>query len=209
MEFIQIEVQPRDAVGTANANRLRRAGNVPAVLYGMKRRNLALTIAGTEFARFLRTGSHLVELRLGEETRPAILREMQVDAVTDAILHVDFHRVDHDAEVDTEVPLIFKGRAKGEGEGGVFQVVQGTIAIRARPKDLRSDYTIDIREITLGQTVTVGDVEAGEGVTLTEDPSTLLAHCVMPKAVAEPAVEEGGVAPAEGGAEAEAEDAEA
>ncbi len=208
MEFIQIEVSPREALGTSNSNRLRRAGNIPAVLYGMNRRNLALTISTSEVNRFLKTGSHLVELRLGDETRPAILREMQMDVVSESILHIDFVRVDADVEVDTEVPVTFKGRAKGESEGGVFQVVKPSIHVRATPKNLPASYVIDINEMSLGDHITVGDIVAGEGVTLTEEPLTLIAICAVPQGGD---ISEADEADAEASAEAsaEAEDATA
>ncbi|MDJ0523072.1 MAG: 50S ribosomal protein L25 [Planctomycetota bacterium] len=206
MEFIQIEVSQRDALGTANANRIRREGNIPAVLYGMQKRNLSLTIAQTEVDRFLRTGSHLVELRLGDQVRPAILREMQVDATTDEILHIDFNRVDQDVEVETDIPVNFKGHAAGEREGGVFQTLENTVSVRARPGDLPSEYLIDISEMALGDSVTVGSLEERPGVTLTQLPETVIAQVTMPKAVAEEPAEgevaegeaaEGEAAPAE------------
>lgn len=201
MEFIQIEVSPREALGTSNANRLRRAGNIPAVLYGMRRRNLALTISSSEVNRFLKTGSHLVELRLGDQTRPAILREMQMDVVSEDILHIDFVRVDADVEVDTEVPVTFKGRAKGEGEGGVFQVVKPSIHVRATPRNLPANYLIDINEMGLGDHITVGDIVPGEGVTLTENALTLLAICAVPQGGDTSEADEAGAEPEEAPAE--------
>lgn len=200
MEFIQIQVEQRDALGSSNANRLRRSGNIPAVLYGMQKRNLSLTIAESEVERFLRTGSHLVELRLGDQVRPAILRDMQVDATTDDVLHIDFHRVDADAPVETEIPIVFKGHAKGEREGGVFQSLEKSIMVSARPRDLPRDYVLDISELSLGDQITLEDLEAREGVTYTQPPETLIAHVTYPKVEAEE--------PAEG-EEAEGEEAEA
>lgn len=203
MEFIQIEVAPREALGTANANRLRRDGNIPAVLYGMQKRNLALTIAGAEVDRFMRTGSHLVELRLGDQVRPAILREMQVDATTDSILHIDFHRVDHNAEVETEIPIVFKGHAAGEREGGMFQALENSIMVSARPRDLPREYVLDIGEMHIGDTITVAGFEAGEGVTLTQAPETLIAQVTLPKIAVEEDEGEADVAAEEGAAEGE------
>ncbi len=74
MEFIQIEVRLRDERGTAAVGRLRREGQIPAVLYGLKGRNLPLSIPAIDLVRFVRSGSHLIELKMGEESRDAILR---------------------------------------------------------------------------------------------------------------------------------------
>jgi large subunit ribosomal protein L25 len=221
MEFIQIEVAVREELGTAHARRIRRAGNVPAVLYGMKRPNLQLSIAEEEMQRFLKTGSHLVELRLGDKTRPAILREIQQDPVSDEILHVDFHRVDHDVEVDDHVHVHFKGRAAGEKEGGVFQTLKETIHVRCRPKLLPEEFLLEIAEMHVGDTLKVSQLEVPAGVTILDDPDDLVAQVAIPKRVAAvevPAEEaevegegeaeaapEGEAAPTEGGAPAASE----
>jgi len=185
MEFITIEVAKRENLGTAESNRLRRQDQIPAVLYGMKRPNIELSISKNEILRFLRTGSHLVELKLGDKSRPAILREKQVDASTDRILHLDFVRVDDTHEIETEVPLNWKGRAKGEGEGGVFAAMYSSVVVRAMPRALPRQYTIDISELGVNETITLGDVEQREGVSFIEDLGTVIANCVEPKADAD------------------------
>lgn len=199
MEFIQIEVAVREELGSAPARRLRRDGLIPAVLYGMKRPNLRLSIAETEMQRFLKTGSHLVELRLGDKTRPAILREIQHDPVSDDILHVDFHRVDHDHEVDDHVHVAFKGRAAGESEGGVFQALKETVFVRCRPKLLPEEFLVEIMHMHVGDTVKVGQLEVPEGVAILDDPEDVIAQVALPKRAAQVEVE-----PAEGEPEGEA-----
>jgi large subunit ribosomal protein L25 len=184
MEFIQIEVAPRESVGSSTSRRLRRDGRVPAVLCGMKKPNLNLTIPLDALRRFLRSGSHLVELKLGGNKRPAIIREVQHDAVTDEILHVDFHRVDADHEVEDHVALHFKGRAKGEAEGGVFQALEETVTVRCRPKDLPAEYLLDINDMALGDTIHVSDLERLPGVEILDEAEHVLAQCTVPKRTA-------------------------
>lgn len=185
MDFITIDVAKREKLGSAESERLRRDGQVPAVLYGMKRPNLELTIARSDVERFLRTGSHLVELKLGDKARPAILREMQTDPMDATIIHVDFVRVDDENEVETEVPLNFKGRAKGEGEGGVFAAVLHSVVVKARPKFLPRQYTIEISELGVNEVITLGDIEQREGVSFVEPLTTVIANCAEPKAAAD------------------------
>lgn len=210
MEFITVDVAKRELLGTANANRLRREDQVPAVLYGMKRPNLDLAIARKDLLRFLHTGSHLVELKLGDKARPAILREIQCDHTTDVILHVDFVRVDEDHEVEIDVPLNWHGRAKGESEGGVFVSLKDMVSVRAKPKALPRQYTIEIAELGLDESVTLADVEQREGVTFLEPLDTVLGGCSLPKqeAAAEPDADDG-AEPADGAAGDAAADAPA
>ena len=203
MEFITIDVNRREDLGSANAARLRRDGKIPAILYGLGRPNISLTIASSEVERFLRTGSHLVELKLGDKARPAILREIQYDEVTDTMLHVDFNRVDADHAVETSVPVVYKGRAAGEAQGGMFQALMNMVAISARPSDLPRQYTIDISEMGLGDSIHIKDLEKREGVTFVDEPDEIVAHCVMPK------LETEGAGEGEEGAEEVTETAEA
>lgn len=191
MDFITIEVAKRDKLGSANAERARREGLVPAVLYGMKRPNIDLSIARSEITRFLKTGSHLVELKMGDKARPAILREMQTDPMDATILHVDFVRVDDESDVETEVPLNFKGRAKGESEGGVFTAVLNSIVVKARPKFLPRQYTIEIGELGVNEVLTLADIEQREGVSFVEPLTTVIANCAEPKAASEDGDAEG------------------
>jgi large subunit ribosomal protein L25 len=189
MEFIQIEVASRKDLGTSHTRRLRRSGQVPAVLYGMGKPNLQLAISDAELNRFLKTGSHLVELRLGDQTRPAIIREVQYDAVSDGILHVDFSRVDADQEVEDHVALNFKGRAKGEGEGGVFSALKETIAVACRPRDLPREFLLDISGLSVGDSLRVADLETPPNVRILDDVEELVAQCALPKHVPEEPVE--------------------
>jgi large subunit ribosomal protein L25 len=178
MEFITLEVSPREALGTANARRLRGRTAVPVVLYGMQRRNLNLAVGREGLERFLHSGSHLVELKLGEETRPAIVREVQYDPLTSQVLHVDFQRVDKDVEVDDAVPVVLKGIARGTSEGGVLQSLRDRVAVRARPRDLPTEIVVDISGLGVGDAIHVSDLALPPEVKLLDPPTTLVVSVV-------------------------------
>lgn len=213
MEFITIEVQQRDERGSRTMRRLRGNGRIPGVLYGLGRRNLPLTLPEDGLDRFLRSGSHLVELKMGEETRDAILREVQVDPLSDRVLHVDFQRVDKDAPVEDHVPVVFKGTPKGITEGGVFQALVDQLGVRARPRDLPREILLEVAGIGLGDEIKVGDIQLPAGVAFIDPPERLVAHCVTLKVRAADELPEEGAeavgAPAPTGAAAEETGAEA
>jgi large subunit ribosomal protein L25 len=178
MEFITLDVTAREKPGKAQNRRLRRDGLVPVVLYGMQRRNLSLVTGRDGLERFLGSGSHLVELRMGEETRPAIVREVQFNPVTSEVLHVDFQRVDKNVEVDDEVRIVLKGIAKGTTEGGVLQSLRDRVGLRARPRDLPSEIVVDVSHLGVGDAVRVSDLVIPEGVVVTDDLGALVASVV-------------------------------
>lgn len=187
MEFIQIEVKLRDERGSRAMHRLRAVDIVPAVLYGLGRRNLPLAMPEGELERFLRSGSHLIELKMGEETRDAILREVQLDPLSDRVLHVDFQRVDKDVAVETDVPVVYKGQPVGVKEGGLFQGLLERVKLSARPRDLPREILVDISGLAIGDEIKVKDLPTFEAVTYLESEDEFVAHCV---AVREPVASE-------------------
>ena len=200
MEFIQVAVVRRENKGTAHARRLRRAGSVPAILYGLGRPNADLTIGLEELERFLHTGSRLVELRLGEKAQQAILREVQHHPITDEILHVDLLRIDKDHEIEAQVPLEYKGIPKGLTEGGVFEPVLSDVMVRCTPARLPKVIVVDVSGLKLNDAILVKDLPLPEGVVvLKAKPEAHAAHCVPVKIVVleAPAAAAEGAVPAE------------
>jgi large subunit ribosomal protein L25 len=199
MEFIQLAVELREKKGTTASRRLRATGRVPAVLYGLGRENRDLAIATETFESFVKSGSRLVELKLGEKTQQAILRTVQHHPITDEILHIDLLRIDKDHEIDAEVPVEFKGIAKGLGEGGVFEGVLTELMVRCTPARLPEKLVLDVSHLALNEAITVKDLKLPEGVkVLHHKPDDHVAHCVPQKVVVleTPAAAEG-AAPAE------------
>lgn len=192
MEFVQVEVKERKEMGKGPVRRLRREGMVPAVLYGLGRRNLPLTISDKEVQRFLRTGSHLIGLKMGDAMRQAIIREVQHDAITDEILHIDFHRVDEDALLEAHVLIEYKGEAVGTREGGVFQALMEQIHVSARPADLPRVIVIEIEGLKVGDAIRLEDVKLPSGVTAVGEADALVAQCQMPKVAADEGDDEEG-----------------
>ena len=212
MEFFQIDVSKREDVGKGPIRRLRRAGNVPGNLCGLGRPNLHLTVSGDELSRFFDNPSNLVELRMGGKGRQAIVREVQIDPLTDEILHVDFVRVEEGAELEDRVRLVFKGTAIGTTKGGLLQTLEETVEVRSKPKDLPTELVIDISGLELGDGVYARDVDLPSGVSLVSSEDMLLINVAAPKLEAEPTEEEAaaeGEAPAEGDAAPAAEGGDA
>ena len=189
MEYVQIEVQTRSEKGTAAVRRLRADGTVPGVLYGLGRPNLDLAVSERELRRFLGSGSHLVELKMGDKVRHAILRELQVDPLTDELLHVDLGRVADDVEIQDTCGLVMKGRAKGSSEGGQFQALLEEIEVRALPRYLPGTLTVDITELGVGDAVHVRDLVLPAEVVVLTPGDELVCHVTLPKAEAAPAAE--------------------
>jgi large subunit ribosomal protein L25 len=177
MDFTKIAVVRREKSGTHLSSRLRRDGRIPIVLYGLGKPSLSLSASGQELDKFLRSGNRLVDLTMDGDHRTALLRAVQYDPTNDDLLHADFLRVDRNQQIEDTVPLVFKGRAKGAAEGGVFQPLRTTLEIACRPADLPREIVIEVDHLGLHDSIHAGEVKLPSGVTLRGSPKLVL--CVV------------------------------
>jgi len=183
--------------GKGAARSLRRAGRIPAVIYGRGRSPEGLALDGTDFERMLtktRAATTLLDVHVADrEPVKALIREIQRDPVRAAVIHVDLYEVHADEAISLEVPLRFTGTADGvRNGGGVFEVISHTIEIEVLPANIPEQIEVDVTNLAVGQSLHVGDIAFGAGKLLT-DKGVTICTVVAPK------VEE--AAPTEAGAE--------
>jgi large subunit ribosomal protein L25 len=190
MEIRELTVEHRDGRGKGAAKRLRRAGRVPAILYGAVAEPLALSVAPKDVQRVLRAhagGGVLVNVRLpGEpEPRTAVVRDLQFHPVLETLLHVDFQAVRMDEEITVEVPLHVVGEAAGVKEqSGILQFLLRTVEVSCLPSLIPERLDADVSALRIHDVLTVADLRLPEGVRVTTAASQAIVT------VAPPAVEE-------------------
>lgn len=193
-KILDLNAEPRTVVGTAAVKRLRKAGTVPAALYGRKTAPAAIQIHGKTFSKLLSTSASdniLVSLKIAGSTENhlALVQEVQHDYIKGGILHVDFHAVVQDEEIHAHVPVQTSGEAPGQKFGGLIEFIHHDLEVICLPKDLPESIEVDISALELGKSIHVGDIKLADGVRcrLADDVVVLL--CTEPKveAVPEPA----------------------
>jgi large subunit ribosomal protein L25 len=174
MAEIILQATPRPPQGTRPARRLRGEGKIPGVVYGLGADPITLTVAWRELRAALITEQGMnavINLEIGGERTPTLVKDMQRHPVRRNVLHVDFIRVDLDKTVDVEVTIHLEGEAEEVNrEGGVVDQVLQSLLITAKPADIPSGLTIDITGLTIGDARRVGDIVLPEGVTTPVDP---------------------------------------
>ncbi|HVX94338.1 MAG TPA: 50S ribosomal protein L25 [Polyangia bacterium] len=207
MEFAKVSVEVRSQVGKGGAHKVRAAGKVPGVLYGQesapvsvafeekalltsldkeKRRNTVLTLAVAD-------GGKTQEVT-------AMVREAQIDPISQRLIHVDFLRVDVDAEVRVTVPLSLVGKAVGTTNGGQLHQSLHSILIAAKPAAIPTKIEADVSALEIGDALHVSDLKLGAGVRALLAAKDAIASVVAPKAEK---AEEAAAAPVEGAVPAE------
>lgn len=207
METIEITVQRRTAGGKGAARRARRAGIVPAVIYGRRRETTVAAVGTEEFEKKLThlEGSHLIRLldEAGKDPllhdKAVLLREVQRHPVTGAVLHADFLEVDLTERLTVSVPLRFVGKAAGVVAGGILQPILRELAVECLPTEIPDYIEVDVSALGIHEAIHLADLQLPEGVVaISEAGQTLVT--VVPPTVEEvkPAVEAVEGAPAEG-----------
>jgi len=165
---ITAELRERAGKGAARAS--RRAGRVPAVIYGNKQAPVMITIDPRELAKELKGGgffSRVFELDIVGDKHRVLPRDLQLHPVTDVPLHVDFMRFSAKTRLNIEVAVVFENEEESPGlkAGGVLNVVRHTIELRCSPDHIPESLVVDLTGLEVGDSVHIsaiklpGDVE--------------------------------------------------
>jgi large subunit ribosomal protein L25 len=170
MEFT-LNAERRADAGKGASRRMRRAGKVPAILYGGKSEPLALTLDHNELMQHLKHEafhSHILTVSVGRKKEQAILKDLHRHATKNEVLHLDLQRVAAKQKIRMEVPLHFAGAedAPGIKEGGVFSRSVVEVEIECLPKDLPEYLELDVSALAIGDALHLSDVPLPEGVAI-------------------------------------------
>lgn len=208
---VVLHAEPRAGAGRAELRRLRESGRLPAVIYGTGIEPRSLAVDRHDFIRTLTAhGAHaLVTLKVGDEEYLALVKDVQVDAVRQLALHVDFHRVEANTPVHTEVELHLVGEPVGaKVGGGVLEPLLRMVAIEALPRNIPELLEFDVSQLGVGAVARVADIVVPAGVTILTDPDETVATVSAPRVevAAAPTAEAAAEAAAAPEAAAEAEE---
>lgn len=192
VDSFKLEARLREGTGKGVARKLRKEGNVPAVVYGHGFEPVHIFVNEKEVKHLLQAEAKLVELAIegNKKPVPVIIKEVDADPIKDNLLHVDFQRIRLDETVTTTVPVILTGEEEcvGVKMGGIIQHGLREIEIECLPKDLPSHIEVDISNLEIGDSIKVADLNLPEGVKTTADPEEQVV-VIVPPAILEEEVE--------------------
>jgi large subunit ribosomal protein L25 len=206
MAEINLIAEPGRTTGSAASRRLRRSGRIPAVVYGHGAEGQSVSVDGREL-RLALSGeaglNQLLSLKVGSESHLAMARSLQRHPVRHTVIHVDFQIVRRDEIIAADVPIVLIGEAKSvEQENGLVEQQLTALSVNATPGLIPANIEIDISELTIGDSIRVGDLRLPSGVTTDapQDEVVVLASATRAAAVEEAAAEEGAAGEGGGGA---------
>ena len=168
-DMIVIEAEARDRAGKGAARAARRAGLIPSVIYGDKQPPVPIAIEALRLRLLMRDPGYatfLYDIKVGDTNHRTLARDVQVDQVTDQVIHVDFLRVSERTTITVEVPVQFinEEEAPGLKVGGVLNVVRFSVELVCRADSIPEKLVCDLTGIELGESIHISAFDLPEGV---------------------------------------------
>ena len=188
MQQARLDAQVRDDIGKGVARSLRRAGKVPAVLYGRKQDAVSLQIDDRTFQTLLRNyGSNvLINLVLGnDDEQTVVIKDLQRHPVKRNVLHADFQRISLDEKITTQVSIETVGTPVGVRDGGVLTITRRQVSVTCLPLDTPEFLEINVEGLSIGDNLRVSDIEIDDMIEILENEMTQIAAVIEPKVVLE------------------------
>ncbi len=183
MSEVRIAAEPRTEFGKGASRRARRAGKVPAVLYGHGTEPRHLNLPGHELMLALKTPNVLIRLDGLDKDNLVLPRSVQRDAIKGFLEHVDLLVVTKGEKVEVEIPVTLIGEVKAPG---VLNQELVTVSVEAEATRIPQSVEYDIEGLEIGATPTAGDLKLPEGNTMLTDPETILLTVSAPRVEEEP-----------------------
>ncbi len=174
MELTILKTQPRPKLGSAESRRVRRSGQVPAVVYGLGRDPHACSVDYHVFDHEFHEGNKTFKLEIAGKTEAALLKDVQWDTFGKEMIHVDFVRIDLTARVRVSVPLAFSGHPEMVA-GSVLDHVSEDVFVECLPTEIPKTITVNLEGLKIGEHVDAKDLKLPAGVSLSDDPKKTLA----------------------------------
>ena len=173
-EEFNLIAEMRDDQGKGASRRLRRQGKVPAIIYGAGREPSSLMFDHNKVLQQLEDPSFyssILNIKVGDKSRAAIVKDIQRHPAKRRILHIDLQRIVEDEKIKMQIPIHYLGEEEAVGVklgGGTVSKLMTELEITCLPKDLPEFLEVDISELELDQMLNVSDIKLPEGTEITE-----------------------------------------
>ncbi len=188
---VTLDVVKREGRGKNEANRLRAAGQIPAVVYGARPdgrapEGVSVSVDPKALLRILRSDSGantLISLKVDGAESQVMIKEYQIDPVTHTLLHADFYQLAMDKAITVTVPILIKGEPRGvKIQGGMLDFVTREIEVECLPTDIPEHIDLDVTDLALNQAIRLRDLPENPKWKPVTELDTMLVHVVLPKA---------------------------
>ena len=182
-ETKELKALPRSEFGSGASRRQRRCGQIPAVVYGAENPVHVLVDAHQFYAEFHGNISEntIIRLLVNGQNHNVLVKDFQSDILSEQIVHIDFLEIVAGHTLRTHVPLILDGTPAGILEGGMLEHQCETVEVECLPKDLPSEFRLDISHLKLGDSLSLSALEPNPAVRILSSMEQIVAHISVPR----------------------------
>jgi large subunit ribosomal protein L25 len=184
---ITVTAEVRSSRGKNEAHRTRRAGLIPAVVYGAYQDPVSIAVNPREINKIIRssTGYNTIftlAVQDGEST-PVMVVDQQLDPIRGVLLHADLKRIDLTKRIRVTVPVHTEGEPAGvKVQGGLLEIITRSIEIECLPDEIPESFTVNVSELMIGQSKRASNVSLSGSMKLISAADTVIAHIVALRA---------------------------
>ncbi len=190
-ESVVLPYETREGRGSRKAEKLRRGGKTPGVVYGHKQATLSVAVSHDTLLNAVKHNVRVLDLQGQGKTEKALIKDLQWDHLGIDILHVDFEWVSADERIKVSVPIELRGVAPGVAAGGVLDQPIHAIHVECLAIAIPESIRVALGDLHKGQAIHVRDLKLPDGVTVLEDADDVVVHVAEPRVAATPTGEEG------------------
>jgi large subunit ribosomal protein L25 len=184
---ITVAAQPRESRGKNEARRTRRAGLIPAVVYGAYKDPVPVAVSPKAILQIVHSASGyntIFNLDIeGRENTAVMVVDHQNDPIRGTLLHADLKRIDLTKRLRVSIPIGTQGEPKGvKTQGGLLEIITREAEIECLPDEIPEHFTVDVTELMMGQSKRFSDLPMSGSMKLLGSPDTVIAHIVAMRA---------------------------
>lgn len=179
---MELTIKAREKKSKSEINRIRREGDIPAVVYDKKGNAKSVTVTGTEFHAHLRAiekgclATKFFNITDGKEKYKVLIKDITYNRTTYNVLHLDMMKVEDQDQVTIHIPVLCKGEDSciGINEGGQLKRVKRSVKVSLKVADIPDAFVVDVSKIALGEALRVRDLSLKEGMRVRLQPTQVL-----------------------------------
>ncbi|MDF2882029.1 MAG: rplY1 [Clostridiaceae bacterium] len=178
MEFLKCDVRKKNC--RHYANKERRAGKVPGILYGKNIKNVLFELAYMELNGAInKNGEHgELDISVDGSNHKTLIKEIQRDPVSHNIIHIDLEELTGDKYFTTDIPVMIHGEGNVKSKGGIIQREKSSIKVQCKGENIPKVIDVDLSKLNVGDTYRISDIEIAKEISIIDDINTVIVSII-------------------------------
>lgn len=178
MEFLKCDIREKNC--RHSANKERRVGKVPGILYGKNIKNVLFELAYMDLnSAISRNGEHgELDININGSNHKTLIKEVQRDPVSHNIIHIDLEELTGDKYFTTDIPVMLRGEGIIKSKGGIIQREKNSVKVQCRGENIPKAVNVDLSNLNVGDTFRISDIEMSKEISIIDDINTVIVSII-------------------------------